>query len=76
MKYIDIILNNGERENFIDNDESSIDKYTKDLSNMFTTSNVTIFSVKNNNMTSNVIIRPSEVSLIRINEVIEEVITD
>jgi hypothetical protein len=85
MKYIEIILNSGERIELTDDDNTSIDSYTKSLSEIFTSLNIAILTVKNKNTITNNIIRPSEVSMIKINEVIEnynnlesddEVITD
>lgn len=84
MKYIEIILSSGERIELTDDDNTNIENYTKNLSEIFSSLNIAILSVKNKNIVTYNIVRPSEVSMIKVNEVNEnysdvesdEVITD
>lgn len=80
MKYVEIILTNGQIENIIDNDSTNLNKYIEDISKIFMNSNISILQFNGSDSNIGLIIKPSDISLIKISEstinVEDEVIRD
>jgi len=66
MKRIEIIIDSGNLINFIDDDNSNIEEFTKKLLNTFASNNVISFISTRN---ESVIIRPSQIRAIRITNI-------
>lgn len=68
MKSIEILYNNGKSFECVDDDDNNLDMYAKELSTLLDKFNITILHTTS----SSIVIKPSEITSIKIKEIIEE----